>query len=243
MKASTTRKSSPHGYLDSGRPGGVEYTGEHYDDDVARRDDQLPGLRTRLRLVPHVARLPRRHRPPPVAQNVALDAADGRGIHPAYSATGGDARPRQPAPPDCGRSRGQYGCAEGAGRHHRPLPRPGHRATTRFDDLHRGGPRRTHSPIFAAGAETQGQASTQPVHPMCVELLIDRFGLPASYKEANSRGRPSSRRPASTIVADAYTAVVAPLSPKRVEAIHRERRGSMPTVPGWSQHWMPMAPG
>jgi hypothetical protein len=78
---------------------------------------------------------------------------------------------------------------------------------------------------------------------MGVELLIDRFGLPATAREATPRGRPSSRRPASAIVADAYTVVVAPLSPKRVEAIHRERRGSMPTVPGWSQHWMPAVPG
>jgi hypothetical protein len=81
---------------------------------------------------------------------------------------------------------------------------------------------------------------------MGVELLIDRFGLPATAREAHGRGRPSGRRPASVVVADAYTAVMAHrggLSAKRVEAIHRERRRSMPSVPGWAAAFMPAVPG
>jgi len=99
-------------------------------------------------------------------------------------------------------------------------------------------------PYSAPGPRRKGKLLRDQFIAMAVELLIVRFGLPATAKEAHGRrGRPSGRRPASVVVAAAYTAVVAPLSAKRVEAIWRERRGSVCLPPaGWSE-FVPAVPG
>jgi hypothetical protein len=80
---------------------------------------------------------------------------------------------------------------------------------------------------------------------MAVEFLRDRFGGAVTFKEAKPKGRPSGRLPHCVTVAKAYTTVMehrGGISPKRVEGIWRERRGSMPTVPGWSAEFFPGLP-
>jgi len=75
-------------------------------------------------------------------------------------------------------------------------------------------------PYSQPGPRRKDKMLRNQIVALGVELLIDRFGLLPTYKEAKSRGRPSGRRPASAIVAAAYTAVMAHqggLSAKRVE--------------------------
>src|SRR5262245_52327640 len=43
---------------------------------------------------------------------------------------------------------------------------------------------------------------------LCAELLVDRFQLPATYREARPRGRPTTRRPASEITSNAWNHVL-----------------------------------
>jgi hypothetical protein len=71
-----------------------------------------------------------------------------------------------------------------------------------------------------------------------VAAVMDRFGIPYSRKLKSRDGRPSSKRSASTIVADALKEVTGggrDLGEKRIERIYEKMRGGMPPEPGWTR--------
>jgi hypothetical protein len=64
--------------------------------------------------------------------------------------------------------------------------------------------------------------------------LVDRFGIASTYRKTRS-GRRSARRPASIIMAEAYSIEVGQIGFKAVEAaIAKVPQGAMPTVKGWT---------
>jgi hypothetical protein len=72
---------------------------------------------------------------------------------------------------------------------------------------------------------------------LCIALTVaavcDRFGLSPTRNTA-SRGRPSARRSACSIVAEALDVAHMQLGEKAVEAIWARLGNAMPTVPGWA---------
>jgi hypothetical protein len=68
---------------------------------------------------------------------------------------------------------------------------------------------------------------------MTVAAVVDRFGLTPTRNTA-SRGRPSARRSACAIVAEALGFVGISTGEKAVEAIWTRLANVMPTVPGWA---------
>jgi len=68
---------------------------------------------------------------------------------------------------------------------------------------------------------------------MTVAAVVDRFGFYTTRNTA-SRGRPSARRSACAIVAEALGSVEISMGEKAVEAIWFRLANAMPTVPGWA---------
>ena len=68
---------------------------------------------------------------------------------------------------------------------------------------------------------------------MTVAAVVDRFGLNPTRNTA-SRGRPSARRSACSVVAEALASVHIGMGEKAVEAIWTRLANAMPTVPGWA---------
>jgi len=68
---------------------------------------------------------------------------------------------------------------------------------------------------------------------MTVAAVVDRFGLNPTRNTA-SRGKPSARRSACAIVADALGSVHINMGEKAVETIWNRLAGAMPTVRGWA---------
>jgi hypothetical protein len=64
--------------------------------------------------------------------------------------------------------------------------------------------------------------------------LVDRFGVASTYRKTRS-GKRSARRPASVIVAEAYSLEVAQIGYKGVEAaIAKVPEGAIPKISGWT---------
>ena len=68
---------------------------------------------------------------------------------------------------------------------------------------------------------------------MTVAAVVDRYGLRPTRNTA-SRGRPSARRSACSIAAEALEVVHLRLGEKAVETIWNRLANAMPTVPGWA---------
>jgi len=68
---------------------------------------------------------------------------------------------------------------------------------------------------------------------MTVAAVCDRFGLKPTRNTA-SRGRPSARPSACSIVAEALEVAQMGMGEKAVEAIWIRLRNAMPTAPGWA---------
>jgi hypothetical protein len=77
------------------------------------------------------------------------------------------------------------------------------------------------------GPLTRDRMTRNWIIMLAVAMLMDHFGLSPTI---NSKGRPSARRSACMIVAEAHGS----MGRKGVEKIWTQIKGGAPTIPGWS---------